>query len=151
MSEKASPPPIPRTHALKERERTAAMFLAQGKTIRDTARLLGVSEKTIWNYRQKPGVQQLIRLTQEEFADMGGGLAMSVVPEAVAVLQKILNDPETRASDRIQAARTLMSGSSAYQERKLLERQIRDLEVALGAGDPLDNAQPIEIDVEVNE
>lgn len=113
---------------VKERERTAALLLAQGKTIRAVAQKLGVTEKTIWNYRQKPAVQQIIRQTQEEFAEMSGSMAVTVVPEAICVLQEILNDPDTRASDRIQAARTLMSGSQAFQERKLLERQINDLE-----------------------
>ena len=80
MAANSSPPPIPRRHVLKERERAAAMFLAQGKTVRETARLLSVSEKTIWNYRQKPAVQQMIRITQEEFADMGGGLRCASSP-----------------------------------------------------------------------
>ena len=113
---------------LKERERTAALLLAQGKTNRAVAQKLGVTEKTIWNYRQKPEVQKVIRDTQMEFAELSGSMAVTVVPEAIAVLQEILNDPDSRAADRIQAARTLMSGSAAFQERKLLERQINDLE-----------------------
>ena len=113
---------------VKERERTAALLLAQGKTNRAVAQKLGVTEKTIWNYRQKPAVQKIIRDTQEEFAELSGSMAVTVVPEAIAVLQEILNDPDSRAADRIQAARTLMSGSAAFQERKLLERQISDLE-----------------------
>ena len=113
---------------LKERERVAALLLAQGKTNRAVAQKLGVTEKTIWNYRQKPEVQKVIRDTQMEFAELSGSMAVTVVPEAIAVLQEILNDPEARAADKIQAARTLMSGSAAFQERKLLERQINDLE-----------------------
>ena len=128
MSQMSRTPAIPRVAMVKERERTAALLLAQGKTIRAVAQKLGVTEKTIWNYRQKPAVQQIIRQTQEEFAEMSGSMAVTVVPEAICVLQEILNDPDTRASDRIQAARTLMSGSQAFQERKLLERQINDLE-----------------------
>ena len=120
--------PLPRTAMVKERERTAALLLAQGKTNRAVAQKLGVTEKTIWNYRQKPEVQKIIRQTQEEFAELSGSMAVTVVPEAIAVLQEILNDPDSRAADRIQAARTLMSGSAAFQERKLLERQINDLE-----------------------
>lgn len=119
---------LPRAVMVKERERTAALLLAQGKTNRAVAQKLGVTEKTIWNYRQKAGVQKIIRDTQAEFADMSGSMAVTVVPEAICVLQEILNDPDSRASDRIQAARTLMSGSQAFQERKLLERQINDLE-----------------------
>ena len=112
---------------LAERQRQCGVLLAQGKTVREVARRLCVSEKTIWNYRQKPAVQQVIRETQIEFADMGGGLAMSVIPDAIQVLQEILNDPDSRAADRINAARTLMAGSAAHQERKLLEREIRDI------------------------
>lgn len=111
------------------------MLLAQGKTVREVARRLHVSEKTVWNYRQKPAVQKVIRDTQIEFSDMGGGLAMTVIPDAIGVLQEILNDPDTRAADRIAAARTLMAGSAAFQERKLLERQISDLERQLSPSD----------------
>ena len=135
---------------LKERERTAALLLAQGKTNRAVAQKLGVTEKTIWNYRKKPEVQKVIRQTQEEFAELSGSMAVTVVPEAIAVLQGILNDPDCRDSDRIQAARTLMSGSQAFQERKLLARQISDLENQLT---PLTNVteEPIIYEVEADE
>lgn len=123
------------------------MLLAQGKTVREVARRLHVSEKTVWNYRQKPAVQKVIRETQIEFSDMGGGLAMTVIPDAISVLQEILNDPDTRAADRIAAARTLMAGSAAFQERKLLERQINDLERQLGPNEPT----LIEVDAEVED
>ena len=125
------------------------MLLAQGKTVREVARRLHVSEKTVWNYRQKPEVQKVIRQTQIEFSDMGGGLAMTIIPDAISVLQEILNDPDTRASDRISAARTLMAGSAAFQERKLLERQINDLERQLGPGEP--NLIEVEAEVEDDE
>ena len=143
----AKTPPIPRVHVLEERMRQCGVLLAQGKTVREVARRLHVSEKTIWNYRQKPAVQKVILETQIEFSDMGGGLAMTVIPDAISVLQEILNDPETRATDRIAAARTLMAGSAAFQERKLLERQINDLERQLGPSEPT----LIEIDAEVED
>ena len=43
-------------------------------------------------------------------------------------IDNIINDEDARAADRIAAARTLMSGAQAYQERRILERQIQDLE-----------------------
>ena len=58
---------------------------------------------------------------------MGGGLAMTIIADVIATLQHILTDPDSRDSDKINAARTLMSGSVAFQERKLLEREIRDI------------------------
>lgn len=131
---------------VKERERTAALLLAQGKTNRAVAQKLGVTEKTIWNYRQKPAVQKIIRDTQMEFAELSGSMAVTVVPEAICVLQEILNDPDSRAADRIQAARTLMSGSAAFQERKLLERQINDLEHQLAPLTNVTEAAVIEVE-----
>ena len=53
---------------------------------------------------------------------------ISTIPDAIKLLDSIINDPEARNTDRIAAARTLMSGAQAYQERKILERQINDLE-----------------------
>ena len=124
---KAKTPPIPRIHILEERKRQCGVLLAQGKTVKSVARRLGVTEKTVWNYRQDPAVQKVIRETQVEFEDMGGGMAMMVIPDAIAVLQQIIADPDARDSDKIQAARTLMAGSANYQERQLLQRDIRDL------------------------
>jgi len=39
-----------------------------------------------------------------------------------------MNDPNARASDRIAASRALLNGAAAYQERKMLERTVSDLE-----------------------
>ena len=122
---------LPRDQLMKDRMRSAAILLAQGKTCGFVARKLNVSEKTIWNYRQNKRVQKIIRECQEEFTDMSGSMAVTVVPEAIAVLQGILHDEECRASDRIQAARTLMAGSQAYQEKTLLQREIADLKKEL--------------------
>ena len=132
---------------MAERHRLAAMLLAQGKTNRSVAQKMGVTEKTIWNWRQLPTVRRMVREIQNEMADLGGSIALTVIPDALTTLQEILNDPDARASDRIQAARTLMSGSAAYQERKLLERQIGDLERQLVA---TVNDDPI-IDIEAED
>ena len=128
-------PALPRDQenhrVMLDRMRNAAILLAQGKTCRFVAQQLGVSEKTIWNYRQNPKVQKIIRDCQDEFTEMSGSMAVTVIPEAISVLQDILHDGEARASDRINAARTLMAGSQAYQEKTLLQREISDLKKEL--------------------
>lgn len=113
---------------LNERQRIAATFLAQGKTIRETARQLGVSEKSVYTWRQRPAVQQAIARIQQELLSETGGMNISTIPDAIRVLDEIINNDDARAADRIAAARTLMSGAQAYQERRILERQIADLE-----------------------
>ena len=63
---------------------------------------------------------------------------------AVATLTEIMNNPEARASDRIAASRALISGAQAFQERKMLERTIADLEQQLfGLTEDAQGAEPI--------
>ncbi len=116
---------------LSDRERLAVKLLARGKTTREVATKLNVTERTIYAWRQRPAVQRAIFQTQQELIDTGQGQGIDVVPEAVQTLVSIMNDPEARASDRIAASRALISGAHAYQERKLLERTISDLETQL--------------------
>ena len=113
---------------LNERQRIAANYLARGTTIRETARKIGVSEKSVYLWRQRTAVQQAIARIQQELLSETGGMNISTIPDAIKLLDSIINDPEARNTDRIAAARTLMSGAQAYQERKILERQINDLE-----------------------
>ena len=92
------------------------------------ARELGVTERTIHTYRKKPAVMKAILRAQEDYMSEGDGRGVSSVPEAVETLTKIMSDPNARDSDRIAASRALMNGANAYAERKILERQLRDME-----------------------
>lgn len=133
---------------LNERQRIAANYLARGTTIRETARKIGVSEKSVYSWRQRPAVQQAIARIQQELLSETGGMNISTIPDAIKLLDSIINDPEARNTDRIAAARTLMSGAQAYQERKILERQINDLERQLlrftATQEAATNATPID-------
>jgi len=128
---------------LRERERLAVDLLARGKTIREVARSLDVSERTIWNYRRKPEVQRAIFSLQQELMAQSGGQSLSMVPQALETLTEIMNDPNARHSDRIAASRTLINGAQGFSERKILERQLADLErqllatLATRADDPI--------------
>ena len=126
---------------LNERQRIAANFLARGTTIREIARKLGVSEKAVYTWRQRPAVQQAVARIQQELLSETGGMNISTIPDAIKVLDSIINDEDARAADRISAARTLMSGAQAYQERRILERQIADLERQLLRLTPLTDAE----------
>lgn len=124
----ARPPKASEIDGLHERQRLAVDLLARGKTCKEVARALNINERTLYSWRKKPAVQRAIYATQQELMDSGGGQGITVVPQAVATLTEIMNNPEARAADRIAASRALISGASAFQERKLLERTIADLE-----------------------
>lgn len=126
---------------LTPRQRLAVDLIARGHTVRHVARELGVTEKTIHNYRKKPTVMRAVLRSQEELMTTAGSRGISTIPEAVETLTTIMNDEEARDADRIAASRALMSGANAYAERKILERQLRDLEALLRE---LTNAEPVE-------
>lgn len=113
---------------LRERERLAVDLLARGKTIREVSRALQLSERTIWNYRRKPQVQRAIFNLQQELMQQSGGQSLSAVPQAIDVLTEIMNNPEARDADRIAASRSIINGAQGFSERKILERQLADLE-----------------------
>jgi len=113
---------------LREQERLAADLLARGKTCREVARALGISEKTLYNWRKRPAVQRAIYNMQQELIDSSESKHVALMPDAIKTLTDIMNDPAARASDRIAASRALLNGAAAYQERKLLERTVSDLE-----------------------
>lgn len=116
---------------LRTRERLAVDLLARGKTCRETAIALGITERTLYKWRKKSVVQRAIYSQQQELIDSGGGEGITVVPQAVATLRDIMQNPQARDADRIAASRALLSGAHAFQERKLLERTIADLETQL--------------------
>jgi len=115
---------------LNDRERLVAQMLAAGNTIRATAIKANVSEKTVYNYRQRRHVQDAI-YAQQIATFEGASSGAELLPEVVSVLRNIVNDPAARAGDRIQASRTLIQSANEYAARKGLERQIRDLETQL--------------------
>ncbi len=113
---------------LRENERMAAELLARGKTCREVSRALGITEKTLYTWRKKPIVQRAIHACQQELIDASESQGLAVMPEAISTLTEIMNDPASRAADRIAASRALLNGAAAYQERRLLERTVADLE-----------------------
>jgi transposase-like protein len=116
---------------LREQERLAADLLARGKNCREVARALGIAEKTLYNWRKRPAVQRAIYNMQQELIESSESQHVALMPEAIATLTEIMHDPEARASDRIAASRALLNGAAAYQERKLLERTVSDLEAQI--------------------
>lgn len=116
---------------LRENERMAAELLARGKTCREVSRALGISERSLYNWRKKPIVQRAIYALQQELIDVSESRGLALMPDAIATLTSIMNDESARAADRIAASRALLNGAAAYQERKLLERTVSDLEAQI--------------------
>jgi hypothetical protein len=119
---------------LREQERMAVALLARGKNNRETATELGIAERTLYNWRQKPVVQRAIFLRQQQIISDNESKTIELLPEAIATLKAIMRDPLARPSDRIAASRALINGAGRYQETQMLNRKLANLEAMV---DPL--------------
>jgi hypothetical protein len=119
---------------LREQERMAVALLARGKNNRETATELGIAERTLYNWRQKPVVQRAIFLRQQQIISDNESQTIELLPEAIDTLKAIMRDPRVNASDRIAASRALINGAGRYQETQMLNRKLANLEAMV---DPL--------------
>jgi|694.fasta_scaffold81425_4 hypothetical protein len=119
---------------LREQERMAVALLARGKNNRETATELGIAERTLYNWRQKPRVQRAIFLRQQQIISDNESQTIELLPEAIDTLKAIMRDPRVNASDRIAASRALINGAGRYQETQMLNRKLANLEAMV---DPL--------------
>lgn len=118
---------------LTERMRLAAGYLAGGMPVRTVAHRLQVGERSIFHWKKRRDFQQEIRRLQAENLSISTATNLALLPGAIETLQSIMYNDEERASDRIAAARAIMSGAEAHAERNALESQIADLERQLVA------------------
>jgi len=119
---------------LREQERMAVALLARGKNNRETATELGIAERTLYTWRQKPVVQRAIFLRQQQIISDNESQTIELLPEAIDTLKAIMRDPLARSSDRIAASRALINGAGRYQETQMLNRKLANLEAMV---DPL--------------
>jgi hypothetical protein len=119
---------------LREQERMAVALLARGKNNRETATELGIAERTLYTWRQKPAVQRAIFLRQQQIISDNESQTIELLPEAIDTLKAIMRDPLARPSDRIAASRALINGAGRYQETQMLNRKLANLEAMV---DPL--------------
>lgn len=116
---------------LSERERIVVDLLARGYTLRKISHMTGLCERSVYNYRKRSHVQKAVFARQQEMLGAASGQAIGLSEDCVQTLETIMKDPLARASDRIAASKALMNGAQAYTERKILERQLSDLEEQL--------------------
>lgn len=114
---------------LSPRQRLAAVLLAQGHSNEEVAQRVGVTKQTITVYRKDPRVNDAIYRAQNEMLTQIGGKTLNSVLDAIQILRNIVADPQARDSDRIAACRTLISGTTSFNEHRALERQLNEIEL----------------------
>ena len=105
--------------------------IIEGCTMVEAARRAGVTEKTIWNWRQTAHFMAAINQKMQERSDGSGAQGLTLVPECIAVLKEIMQNKLEEASDRIRAASVIMASANSYQEQRQLELYVAQMEERL--------------------
>lgn len=120
---------------LSEQQRIMVDHLIEGVPLKEIAKTVGVTTKTLWIWRQIPLVKHFILEGLADKHDVSGGQGTSMLPAVMERMKEIatspLTDPRCSNADRIAAAKVIIAGAGDYQNRKILERQLNMLETRL--------------------
>jgi len=121
------------THKLNMTDRTvkqnrAIELLAQGKRITDTAKILRVSRKTIYNWQTLPGFKQEIRTkTSDNLLNLGKRV-IHVLNKNLDQIEQILEGKRASITERLRAYNMLLSNVRALSELGDLNERLVALE-----------------------
>lgn len=93
---------------LKPEQREAIMYLSAGATFREAAKKAGVSEMTLYNWRQKKDFQKAIKLAQAYIVETKRFEIAKVHGKAIRLMEKIIDDEKASMRDRLSAARAML-------------------------------------------
>lgn len=114
----------------KKRHDALLLALAAGNTVRDAARLAGVSERTATRRVADPESHQRIAQLQAEMVARALGKMADAMSAAADTLRALLN--ARRETVRLGAARALAELTPKLRENVELEHRLAELERCLG-------------------
>jgi len=114
--------------ALDTKQQRAIQALLREATIDAAAKKAGVSRQSMWRWLQQPAFSEAYREARSRLLERTVTVLQSVSFEAVTVLVSVMNDPESTASTRVMAARSLLEFAIRSREHLELEDRIRALE-----------------------
>ncbi len=124
--------------SLQNKQQLFVQELANGATVVAAARCVGVTEQTAHNWKRKPEVKQALEAalvaveqgrvkviesiaaerTKASFPDVNNKLQKGGI-DAIDFLLELVNNPEARCRDRLDAARELVRLSGVVESQKI--------------------------------
>ena len=105
-----------------------AVRIAMGATVRDAASEIGCSESHANRLATEPQVRRRVSQLRSAAIDRAVGILGSAAGEAVTALRSIVNDASQKPSDRIAAARAILSTVAPISELAELRDRVDQLE-----------------------
>jgi uncharacterized protein YggE len=123
---------------IEELEPKEDLFLAallSESTVQDAAAKAGITARTGHRYLATEEFQKAYKLARKEAVNHAIQMVQSAMTEAIVTLRTIMTDPETPATVRVSAARTILdNGFKAAELEEFGDRIERLEELAEAAG-----------------
>lgn len=118
-------------HRLTARQSRFLVALLESSTVREAARLAGVSETTAWRYLADSGVKrELAQRTDGLITQTSAGVCADMA-EARGALVAVMRDPEAPCSARVTAARAILDAGMRLYELMTLAGRVSAIERAV--------------------
>jgi len=111
----------------RNKERAIAALLAN-PSIPNSAKAVGISEKTLWRWMKLPEFETAYREARREVVRHAVVTVQASMSEAVQTLRAIINNNEAPASSRVSAARAIIDTGLKAVEIEDLEERISVIE-----------------------
>lgn len=112
---------------LSSKQRQAALLLASGSTIDNTARVVGVSEKTVDTWKKKPAFKEAMRQAEDDLYNEALSILKKAMRPAIACLIRNMNE-KVSAYVQVQAASKLLEQGIELHKIQELELKIAELQ-----------------------
>ena len=106
----------------------AIMALLQYGTKEKAAHEAGIHPATLLRWSKQPKFQEALRQARREAFSQCTGRLQQAAPAAVATLQRLIVDPQTPASSKVQASRCIVELSQKSFQLEDLEARLARLE-----------------------
>ena len=111
-------------------ERIAQAMFEHG-SVQKAAAALGMSEVTVWRWKQKPEFQQASSEVRREALSRSGGRLLHGSGAAAATLLKLMLDPSASAAVRVRAAEGVLEHAEKTFELEEVDVRLKRLEQAM--------------------
>jgi hypothetical protein len=112
---------------LSAKQELALRAIISHPTLKDAAAAAGVSETTLWRYKQDPKFSRRLREVRREAVEQTRLCIEQGAGDAVTVLHDLMMNQETPAAARVSAVKTFLDYSMRGVEMDELRQQVEDL------------------------
>jgi len=110
--------------------------LLSGKTNKQTAQIVGVSERTIYRWLSDPSFQSELSEAERQMIESATRQMSGLQEKAINVLEQLLESQNASPQIRLRTANSILRLSLAYRDRNI-ERRLFQLEFSLSMYDSI--------------